>query len=107
MWVIDIRHWLDDTHSGPGHPGLSSKVKKLSEIIAYATAIESELPTGSPPVCWRRPKRRACPGELQIDFDPEADEIRWLCPVCGDEGVLSGWSGLIWDMTDYRMDSCH
>jgi hypothetical protein len=107
MWVIDIRHWLDDTLSGPGHPGLKSKVKKLCEIITYATSIETGIDTDSQPLCWRRPKRRACPGKLDISFDPEADEIHWLCPECGDEGLVSGWRGLIWDMTDYQSDSYH
>ena len=31
MWVIDIRHWLDETKSGPAVPQLNLKVKKLSE----------------------------------------------------------------------------
>ncbi len=33
MWVIDIRHWLDETQSGPAVPQLRLKVKKLGEII--------------------------------------------------------------------------
>jgi RNA polymerase subunit RPABC4/transcription elongation factor Spt4 len=28
-----------------------------------------------------------------------------LCPECGDEGVVSGWRGLIWDMMDFQSDS--
>jgi len=105
MWSIDIQHWLDDSRTGPGHPSLNSKIKKLSEIITYATSIEAGAPIDSAPVCWRRPKRRACAGRLEIAFDPEADEIRWRCPVCGDEGVVTGWRGLVWDMTDYRTDA--
>jgi hypothetical protein len=38
MWVIDIRHWLNDEQTGPGAPQLRLKVAKLAEIIAYATA---------------------------------------------------------------------
>ena len=38
MWVIDIRHWLDETQSGPAVPQLRLKVKKLGEIIIYATS---------------------------------------------------------------------
>jgi hypothetical protein len=37
MWVIDIRHWLDETLSGPGHPRQKSNVQKPGEIITYAT----------------------------------------------------------------------
>jgi RNA polymerase subunit RPABC4/transcription elongation factor Spt4 len=107
MWIIDIRHMLDDTQSGPAVPSLKLKVQKLSEIITYATSVEAGIDTDSQPLCWRRPKRRACPGILEISFDPDADEIHWLCPVCGDEGLVSGWRGLIWDMTDYKSDSYH
>jgi hypothetical protein len=24
----------------------------------------------------------------------------WECPVCLDEGVVTGWEGLIWDMRE-------
>ena len=50
-------------------------------------------------------QRRACPGKLDISFDPNTDQIHWLCPECGDEGVVSGWEGLIWDMMDFQSDS--
>jgi len=41
MWVINIRHWLDETLTGPGLPQLKFKVKKLTELITYATAKEA------------------------------------------------------------------
>jgi hypothetical protein len=100
MWVIDIRHWLDETNSGPAVPQLNLKVKKLSEIIVYATSIASGLSVESKPNCWRRPKRKPCKGELDIDLDHTSGHISWRCEVCGDEGVVSGWEGLIWDMLD-------
>jgi hypothetical protein len=39
MWVINIRHWLNESFTGPGLPQLKFKVQKLGEIITYATAI--------------------------------------------------------------------
>jgi hypothetical protein len=38
MWVIDIRHWLGEDLLDAGLPQLKFKVKKLGEIITYATA---------------------------------------------------------------------
>ncbi len=38
--------------------------------------------------------------ELDIEFDETSGHIHWRCEVCGDEGVVSGWEGLIWDMLD-------
>ena len=100
MWVIDIRHWLDETQTGPAVSGLKSKVNKLTEIISYATSIEGGISVDSPPTCWRRPKRRPCKGLLDIQLDPAASQIYWICPICSDEGVVSGWKGLIWDMSN-------
>ncbi len=93
MWVIDIRHWLDETKSGPAVPQLRLKVKKLSEIIIYATSIAAGISVKSIPKCWRRPKRKPCKGELDIDLDHMSEHISWRCKVCGDEGVVSGWEG--------------
>ena len=42
MWVINIQHWLNETKSGPAGPQLKLKVKKLSEIIIYATSISAK-----------------------------------------------------------------
>lgn len=98
MWVIDIRHWLDDTQSGPALPQLTLKVKKLGEIIMHATSAAIGIPIAAPPGCWRRPQRKPCKGILEIDFNPTTNQIHWKCPACLDEGVVTGWEGLIWDM---------
>ena len=90
MWIIDIRHWLDETQSGPGLPQLKSKVKKLSEIITYATSLAAGIPAEQPPKCWRRPNRKPCKGTLDIHLDQATSRIYWKCPVCQDEGVVTG-----------------
>jgi hypothetical protein len=51
-------------------------------------------------MCWRRPNRQPCEGVLQIEMRKEF--IHWHCPECGDEGVVTGWRGLMWDMTEFR-----
>ena len=100
MWVINIQHWLNETKSGPAAPKLRLKVKKLSEIITFATSVSAGIFMESTPRCWRRPKRKPCKGELDIELDLASGQIHWSCSICGDEGVVSGWQGLIWDMLD-------
>ena len=100
MWVIDIRHWLGKNLLEAGLPQLRLKVKKLGEIITHATAIEAGISVDFQPVCWRRPKRKACKGKLDIELDSDTDQIHWRCPECRDAGVVTGWKGLIWDMSD-------
>ena len=104
MWYIDIRHWLDDTKTCAAVPQLRLKVKKITEIITWLTSDLMDMPVGPPPKCWRRPGRKPCTGILDIFLDPETGQIVWLCNVCGDEGAISGWEGLIWDMTDADMN---
>ena len=100
MWYINIQDWLDETRTGPGTPRLKSKVKKLAEIITWLTSDMVGIPVGSPPRCWRKPGRKPCPGILDVSFNPDNGQIVWYCEECGDEGTISGWEGLIWDMTD-------
>ncbi len=107
MWVINIQHWLDKTMTGPAVPRLRLKVKKLAEIITYATSMAAGMPTDSTPRCWRRPKRKPCKGILDIYLDPATNRIHWYCSICEDEGVVSGWEGLIWDMLDCSHNSIH
>ncbi len=106
MWVIDIRHWLNEEQDGPAVPRLKNKVAKITEIISYATSELNGLKTASAPKCWRKPKRKPCKGILDA-WVSDMDEICWECPVCGDEGVVRGWNGLIWDMLDVENDITH
>ena len=98
MWVINIQHWLDETKSAAAVSQLKSKVKKLAEIITYATSFVADMPTDLIPKCWRRPKRKPCKGNLDIYLEKATNQIHWYCNICGDEGVVTGWEGLIWDM---------
>lgn len=100
MLVVDIRHWLNETLSGPVRPRLESKVRKLTEIITYITAKGAGVSVDVQPRCWRKPKRKPCAGKLEISLKTDTKQIYWRCPNCGDQGVMTGWAGLIWDMTD-------
>ena len=94
MLIVDIRHWLNETMTGPAVPQLKNNVNKLGEIISFVTDLDENHP---PPKCSRRPGRRACPGILEAILEEDL-RIHWYCPVCEDEGMISGWQGLLWDM---------
>ena len=100
MLVVDIRHWLDETYSGPALPQLKLKVERLCGIITYATSVANDIPTTIIPKCWRRPKRKPSINVLEIELNKSTGQIRWYCRSCKDEGVITGWEGLIWDMSD-------
>ncbi len=100
MWVINIQHWLDETKTASAVPQLRLKVKKLAEIITYATSVAAGIPIDSIPKCWRRPKRKPCKEILGIHLNENTNQIHWYCSSCYDEGIVTGWEGLIWDMLD-------
>lgn len=102
MLIIDIRHWLNETMTGPAIPKLKNKVDKLGEIISFVTDLDERHPA---PKCSRRPKRKPCPGILDVIVTEDL-RIHWYCPVCQDEGIISGWSGLLWDMLQ-KEDTLH
>ena len=95
-----MRHWLNEDGTEAGTPQLKNKVKKLTEIILYATSMKADIKSPSVSECWRRPKRKPCAGKLEISLDLEEGVIHFYCPKCQDEGIVKGWQGLIWDLSD-------
>lgn len=63
-----------------------------------ATAGDAGLVWVSALPCRRRPSRRACPGLLQLVRTDLPASIEWRCPVCEDEGVISGWQRTPFDL---------
>jgi hypothetical protein len=106
MWVIDMQNWLDKLFSCNEVPRLRVGLKKVVEIISYATASLAGIYVGIHPLCWRRPNGRSCRGALEIELMSEMDEIIWRCPVCGNKGTITGWKGEFWDMTSTQLDGC-
>ncbi len=96
MLIVDIRHWLNESLTDPAVPELAGKVAKLGEIISFATDLNGDPP---PVHCSQEHNGLPCPGELVI-LIVEDLRIHWYCPACEDEGLLSGWRGLIWDLLD-------
>ncbi|MGA2841982.1 MAG: hypothetical protein ABSG18_17735 [Steroidobacteraceae bacterium] len=47
--------------------------------------------------CRRRPGRRPCTGLLTLLFDVDTFDVLWFCPICDDQGRISGWEGTFWD----------
>jgi hypothetical protein len=106
MWVMDIQDWLNKLFLGNGvPPRLKVRIKKLAEIITYATANEAGISVDSRPGCWRRPNKKICRGVLKIELMPEKDKIQWRCPDCGNEGAVTGWQDEFWDMTSSQPEA--
>lgn len=99
MKIGYLPNLLDETNRKPAKPHLRNKVRKLIEIITYATSHAVGVEVKHRPVCGRILKGQSCSGVLNIDLRQEMDVIHWQCPDCGEEALLTGWSGLSWDIS--------
>ena len=100
VFVADLRHFLDMPEDVPGPA--RRMAEHLTLIVRAATAGEGGQPWVSALPCRRRPGRRPCPGHfalLRADVPPS---IEWRCIACGDNGVIRGWEGSVFDLRPRR-----
>ena len=97
-WITDARHLPDPADEDPGITRAGRNIARyFSSIVAAAAAETSESPAKTHVRCRRRPRRKPCPGKIRAGVDARTDEVTWECPVCGDNGTISGWRGSSWD----------
>ncbi|HEY4367753.1 MAG TPA: hypothetical protein VGN07_11020 [Steroidobacteraceae bacterium] len=65
----------------------------FASIVVDATTNIDDPPTVR---CRRRSGHRPCTG-IVIPSADENDTIHWHCPVCHDNGIISGWQNTLWD----------
>ena len=94
--ITDLRHFLNEDGSRAEMPNPARTCAEyFGRIVKGVTTRQRDaLATGVR--CRKRYRRSPCPGEI-IAFINERDAISWSCPVCEDNGVISGWKGTIWD----------
>lgn len=99
-WITDMRDFLDEGGRLPDlSPRVLNRVLFHGSIIAWVTirlAFAMER-TNVPCIRSPGPGRRRCLGEIEAGIDVERDAIAWRCPLCGENGYLSGWLGTPWD----------
>lgn len=97
-WITDMRDFLDGAMGLPELPGPARRIADYFGAIVIAMSdLLPETMVRTHVRCRRRPGRRPCAGRLEAVIDAES-RIRWQCPACGDNGVLSGWQRTPWDM---------
>ncbi len=94
LGVVDIRRWLDSDRTGPAAPECRSKVDAFTGMVLQSTLPNVEMGQIR---CWRL----RCGGALRTLRVRGTDRIAWECTVCGHRGVLTGWRGLLWDMSEH------
>ena len=105
-WITDITHFLDEEGEIISEPPQARKLAEyLTAIIIMASFPDPEYPQEYQVKCRRRPNRKPCLEGVVGFVDPETDDVVWMCPVCGDRGLISHWQGTRWDMSN--ADSFH
>lgn len=95
-WIVDLRHYLTPAGAIADMP---SRARLLAEYFA-SIVVDATSNLDDPPTvrCRRRPGHRRCTGIVMSYPAPDdPDRIHWHCPVCHDNGLISGWQNTFWD----------
>lgn len=93
MLVVDLRHWLlEDGRLAPQ----VRLAPHIAMIVECATACGGDGMSSM--LCRHRDTRRRCDG--QICLATREGVIHWRCSRCDDAGIISGWAGTRWDLSE-------
>lgn len=95
MRVTDVRHMDEDPAS------MTKEAARIADFLGRIVATASRHLTQEELVslvrCRRRPGREACPGYIAFRRENAENRIVWACPKCGDQGLITNWTGTRWD----------
>jgi hypothetical protein len=93
-WIVDLRDFLTPDGTIIDFPG-RARAEYFASIVVDATANIDDIPGVQ---CRRRARHQRCAGIVFSYLCADKEEsIRWYCPVCGDDGIISGWRNTRWD----------
>ena len=97
-WITDMTHY---DYSEEEEHAIPNPAKRLAGYLASIiqgtvkrTASDGDYAGVR---CRRRPGRKPCLGSIRSELHPNGNELRWWCPVCGDNGVIYNWVGTRWE----------
>ncbi len=100
-WITDMRHFLTEGGVLPDDIPVPALKQALFQgaIVAWLTGTACSIGQGSRTNvnCRRNPDRRPCLGEIVAMYEVASEAIIWECPLCGENGRISGWEGTPWD----------
>ncbi len=99
-WVTNIQHFLNEEGEIGDLPRPALNLANhFTSIIEEVTCSNNEYEPQTTKInCRRRPKRKKCAGNIVAYINKEnPDQIIWYCPVCDDNGVITGWESTIYN----------
>ncbi len=97
-WITDMRHYLDEAGRLSSMPNAALSIALfLGSIVEWMTSEPLANVHQTNVRCRRSPGHVRCIGRIQAGYEEHGEIIRWLCPICGDNGYIRGWQGTLWD----------
>ena len=96
MLIVDLRHWLLPDGSLVPEARLAPHI---ALIVECATNCFGDGMTTM--VCRHRDTRRQCDGLICIAN--KEGTLHWACASCADGGVITGWQGTRWDLSEVEI----
>ena len=96
---IDLTDFLDEQGELPvALPGPALNIALYhAAIVGWVTRHPANGHKRTNVSCRRSPRRRRCRGEIFAFLERDSKTISWHCPICGDNGFITGWEGTPWD----------
>ena len=93
--ITNIRHFLDgDGKMAKTAPREAIEFGSFLALIIDSVTESVHVPENRPEVRCFQP---GCNGTVKAFIDEWNHVIRWLCPECGYEGIITEWQGTKWD----------
>lgn len=103
VWITDMRCFTTDPAKVDQVPAPARRIAEyMGSIVRAGTLARSGIIIHTALPCRRRPGRKPCTGHIELQRRDVPPEIEWRCSECGDMGLIGGWRGGHWDMSDMR-----
>lgn len=99
-WITHLPHFLDESGNIPNElPTAALQVaNSICSFVAYATHFAGEMDEEFPS-CFVTLNKESCQGKVFPCLTMD-EKISWRCDICHSNGVISGWQGTLWDLSE-------
>jgi len=98
-WVTDVRH-LPPAQPSDGAAAETRRAEFMRAIVEAATSRATESSWCSAVRCIAGVGRKVCRARVHVS-QSEAGRVEWVCMVCGERGVITGFEGTALDLSSY------
>lgn len=90
-----MTHFLNEKGNIPKE--MPAEAREMAGFYAMVVDITTQRQPAVLTTTTLRCFNKACQGLIHTSFQSGRKEIRWFCPACKNEGVISNWQGTKWD----------